>query len=161
MATQKASLRLSLVSFGATSAIVTSVGLIVGFGLAEVPKTAIITSLLIVGLADNLTDTLSIHIFQESELLEQRTALRATISNFLVRAFIAGTFTALVALLPGSMASLSCLAWGTALLILLTYFVARNRNTRIGSELLKHLALAAFVILASGLIGNSIKFLIQ
>jgi hypothetical protein len=56
----------TLVCFGATSAIVTSVGLVVGFGSADVPKSAIISCLLIVGLADNLTDTLSIHIFQES-----------------------------------------------------------------------------------------------
>lgn len=54
----------------------------VGFGSADVPKSAIISALLIVGVADNLTDTLSINIFQESELLEQRTAFRATISNF-------------------------------------------------------------------------------
>jgi len=55
VATQKNSRPLSLVSFGATSAIVTGVGLIVGFGSAEVPKSVIISSLLIVGLADNLT----------------------------------------------------------------------------------------------------------
>ena len=65
---QDKTLRLPLVSFGATSAIVTSVGLMVGFGSADVRKSAIISGLLIVGLADNLTDTLSIHIFQQSEL---------------------------------------------------------------------------------------------
>ena len=65
---QDKTLRLPLVSFGATTAIVTSVGPVVGFGSADVRKSAIISGLLIVGLADNLTDTLSIHIFQESEL---------------------------------------------------------------------------------------------
>jgi len=153
--------RLPLVSFGATSAIVTSVGLIVGFGSADVPKPAIISGLLIVGLADNLTDTLSIHIFQESELLEQRAAFRATIGNFLTRACIAATFVALMVLLSGSLAVLSCLAWGLMLLVGLTYFVARNRDVSVTSELIKHIALAAVVILASGLIGSSIRIFIH
>lgn len=154
MAKQKNPLRLSLVSFGATSAIITSVGLIVGFGSAEVPKSVIISSLLIVGLADNLTDTLSIHIFQESELLEQRAVFRATISNFLTRASIAGTFAIISLPLSGWLAVLTCLAWGLTLLVGLTCFVARNRGARIATELLKHIALAGIVILASGLIGS-------
>ncbi len=120
-----------------------------------------ISSLLIVGLADNLTDSLSIHIFQESALLEQRAAFQATIGNFLTRAFIAGTFTALVVLLPGLLGTVSCLVWGAILLVCLTYFVARNRGASIASELLKHFALAVVVILSSGLIGSSIRFLIQ
>jgi hypothetical protein len=147
-------LRLPLVSFGATSAIVTSVGLVVGFGSADVPKSAIISGLLIVGLADNLTDTLSIHIFQESEMLEQRAAFCATIGNFLTRACIAGSFVVLMLLLSGALAILSCLAWGIALLVCLTYLVARNRGASVTSELIKHIALAAVVIVTSGLIGS-------
>jgi hypothetical protein len=143
-----------LISFGATSAIVTSVGLIVGFGSAEVPKLAIVSGLLIVGLADNLTDTLSIHIFQESELLEQRSAFRITIGNFLTRACISGTFVMLSLLLSGLPAVLACLAWGLTLLVGLTCLVARTRRASVATELLKHITLAAIVVLASGLIGS-------
>jgi hypothetical protein len=75
-------LRLPTVSFGSVSAIVTSISLIIGFGAAGIPKTAIVAALLIIGLADNLTDSLSIHIYQESEKLEERAAFKATISNF-------------------------------------------------------------------------------
>ena len=62
-------LRLPTVSFGAVSAIVTSMGLIIGFGAAGISKPTIVAGLLIVGLADNLTDSLSIHIYQESEMI--------------------------------------------------------------------------------------------
>jgi VIT1/CCC1 family predicted Fe2+/Mn2+ transporter len=153
--------RLSLISFGATSAIVTSVGLIVGFGSAEVPKSAIVSGLLIVGLADNLTDTLSIHIFQESELLEQRSALQITIGNFLTRACIAGTFVILSLLLSGLSAVLACLAWGLTLLVGLTCLVARARRASVATELLKHITLAAIVVLASGLIGSWVGVLVH
>jgi len=154
-------LRLPMVSFGATSAIVTSVALIVGFGSADVPKSVIVSSLLIVGLADNRTDTLSIHVFQESELLEQGAAFRATIGNFLARACISATFVSLMVLLSGSLAVLSCLAWGSILLVGLTYFVARNRGASVTSELIKHIGLAAVVIVASSLIGNWIGIFIH
>ncbi len=55
-------LRLPTVSFGAVSAIVASIGLIIGFGAAGISKSTIIAGLFIVGLPDNLTDSLSIHI---------------------------------------------------------------------------------------------------
>lgn len=116
---------------------------------------------MIVGLADNMTDTLSIHIFQESELLEKRAAFRATIENSLMRACIAATFVALMVLLSGSLVALSCLPWGLMLLVGLTYFVARNRGVSVTSELIKHIALAAVVILASGLIGGWIRIFIH
>ncbi len=95
-----------------------------------------------VGLADNLTETLSIHIFQEPELLEQGAALRATIGNFLTRACVAATLVALMVLLSG-------------------YFVAKTRGVSVTPELIKHIALAAVVIVASGLIGNRIGIFIN
>lgn len=86
--------RLSLTrcSFGSTAAIVTSVGLIVGFGAATVSRPAIVSALLIVAFADNISDSLSIHIYQESENLEERAAFLATVTNFLARLMIALSF---------------------------------------------------------------------
>ena len=69
MGTHMVALRLPTISFGAVSAIVTSVGLIIGFGAAGISKPTIIAGLLINGFADNLTISLSIHIYQESEKL--------------------------------------------------------------------------------------------
>ena len=86
---------LRAVSFGAASAIVTSTGVIIGFGAAGLAKSAIIAGLLIVGLTDNLTDALSIHIFQESELQEEDTVFRTTLINFATRLTISLSFVAL------------------------------------------------------------------
>jgi hypothetical protein len=52
-------------SFGGPAAIVTSAAATAG-------KMAIIGSLLVIGLADNLTDPLSVHIYQEAERLAHR-----------------------------------------------------------------------------------------
>src|ERR1017187_5090628 len=48
-------------SFGATAAIVTSIGLIIGLDAATATKATILSGLLIVAIADNLTDSLSVH----------------------------------------------------------------------------------------------------
>jgi hypothetical protein len=154
-------LRLPTVSFGAASAIVTSMGLIIGFGSAGISKPTIIAGLLIVGLADNLTDSLSIHIYQESERLEEHAAFRATIGNFTIRLLISLSFVVLMFSFSSTNTLLASLVWGALLLASLTWFVARNRNANVLPEILKHLAVAAAVIAVSRVTGTFISTYIQ
>ncbi len=49
-------------SFGGPAAVVTSLGLIIGLDAAPAARATIVGSLLIVAIAGNLTDSLSIHI---------------------------------------------------------------------------------------------------
>ena len=53
-------------SFGATSSTVTSLGIITGLLQASNPKSIIIGSLLVIAVADNVADSLGIHIYRES-----------------------------------------------------------------------------------------------
>jgi len=153
--------RLPAISFGAASAIVTSMGMIIGFGAASISKPTIIAGLLIVGLADNVTDSLSIHIYQESERLEQQAAFRATIGNFVTRLIISLSFVTLVFWFSTTNMLLACLIWGVLLLVALTWFVAKNRNANVLTEVLKHLAVAAAVIAASLATGTFISTYVQ
>jgi hypothetical protein len=154
-------LRLTTVSFGATSAIVTSIGLIIGFAAAGIAKPTIIAGLLVVGLADNLTDSLSIHIYQEAERLEPHAAFRATLGNFAARLLISLSFVLLVLAFSSATILATCLAWGLVLLAGLTWLVARHRGADVLPELCKHLGMAALVIAASDAIGTLIKTYLQ
>ena len=60
------------VSFGSPAAIVTSMALIVGLDAATATKAQVVGALLIIGIADNLTDSLSVHIYQEAERLAEQ-----------------------------------------------------------------------------------------
>jgi VIT1/CCC1 family predicted Fe2+/Mn2+ transporter len=140
-------------SFGGTSAVVTSIGLIIGLGAASAPKSAIVSGLLVVALADNLSDSLSIHMYQEAEKLEERAALRTTLANFVVRLLFAFTFVLIVALLPASHAAIVALAWGFLLLGLLSYVLARVRGVSSLSEVGKHFTVAVVVIAVSRVVG--------
>jgi VIT1/CCC1 family predicted Fe2+/Mn2+ transporter len=145
--------KLTALSYGSTAAIVTSMGLIVGLGMAGQSRAAIVSSLLLVAIADNLTDSLAIHIYQESEQLEARHAFRSTVFNFLSRLVVAWSFVLLAFLLSPPLLVPLALGWGLVLLGVLTYLVARSRGARPAPEVAKHLGVALLVILASRLIG--------
>ena len=80
------------VSFGSPAAIVTSMALIVGLDAATATKAQVVGALLIIGIADNLTDSLSVHIYQEAERLAERQALRTTVCNFFARLVVSLSF---------------------------------------------------------------------
>ncbi len=146
-------INLTKISFGGPSAVVTSLGLIVGFAAARTPRATVLTALLIAALADNLTDALSIHIYQESEKLERRRAFAATVGNFATRLGICGTFVFLLAVLQTGYAVTVAVTWGVILLSGLTWLIARNRGANPVTEVGKHVAVALIVIAVSLSIG--------
>jgi VIT1/CCC1 family predicted Fe2+/Mn2+ transporter len=146
-------IELRKLSFGGPAAIVTGMALIVGLDAATVAKSTVVTGLLIIGIADNLTDSLSVHIYQESERLAERDAFRTTVANFFTRFFVCITFILILLLLPASRAIPVLLVWGFVLLSVLSYFLARTRGVGTVSEILKHCAVALAVITISRAIG--------
>jgi len=140
-------------SFGASSAIVTSLGLIVGFAAANASTATILGALLIVALADNLTDSLSIHIYQESERLAPRAVFRGTLTNFATRLTVSLSFVLLVFALPVEYALPVAVIWGLLLLATLTCLVARRRRVSMARELWRHLAAAVLVLAVSRIVG--------
>lgn len=141
------------ISFGSPSAIVTSMALIVGLDTATAGKETVLASLLIIGIADNLSDSLSVHIYQESERLKQHEAFRTTIANYFARFTVAASFVAFFLTLPTAYAAYVCLAWGFFLLSVLSYLLAKARHVSAVSEILKHTAVAALVVAVSKAMG--------
>jgi VIT1/CCC1 family predicted Fe2+/Mn2+ transporter len=144
-------------SFGATAAIVTSMGLIIGLDAATATRATILSGLLVVAIADNLTDSLSIHIYQESERLEPRAAFHATLTNFAARLGLSLSFVLLMAILPLRVAVAASILWGLLLLMALSYVVARTRKVPVLREIAKHVAVAAVVMISSKMIGHLIQ----
>jgi len=142
------------ISFGGTAAIVTSMALIVGLDAANAGRTAMVSALLIAAVADNLTDSLSVHVYQESERLEEREAFIGTVSNFVTRLVVCLTFVLIVVLFRTHVAAIGGIVWGMLLLTVLTYILARHRKVGAMSELGKHLAVALVVIFVSKGIGH-------
>ena len=123
--------------------------------LKTVQRAAIIGSLLIVALADNLTDSLGVHVYQESERLAENEAFRTTVANFATRLLVSLSFVAIVVLIPTAVgAIITSLAWGLLLLAGLSHQLAKARGVTPLSEICKHCAVATIVIALSAAIGT-------
>lgn len=102
--------------------------MIIGFVTAGISRPTIVGGLLIVGLADNQTDLLSIYIYQETEKFEERAAFRATLGNFATRFIVAVSFVAMALSFLDRTVVLTALGWGVILLAGLTWLVAKSRG---------------------------------
>ena len=141
-------------SFGATSAIISNLGLITGLQSLEHAKISIIGGILIIGIADNIADSFGIHIFQESECLKTREVWISTLTNFLTRISVSFSFIPLILFLPMKPAVISSVIWGLLLLSLLSYSIAKREGRKPQWVIFEHFVIAVVVIFASSLAGR-------
>jgi vacuolar iron transporter family protein len=143
-------------SFGATSSTVTSLGIIFGLLTSGNPKAGVIGALLVIAVADNIADSLGIHIYRESTATQKENTRMFTISNFVTRFGITLTFVVLFAFLPLDYAAVSCTAIGIGILVFLSYLIGIQRHTSIPREIAVHLGIAIPVIVISHFLGQLI-----
>ena len=134
-------------SFGTTSAIVTSLAFVVG--LSGSSKIAIVVSLLVFAVADNISDSFGLHIFQESDLKQPKVVSISTFSNFFTRLSLVLIFVLLVVLLPIEYAVVASLIYGISLLSVLSYLIAKERKSSPYLSIFAHIAIAILVIVVS------------
>ena len=149
-------MRLSQFSLGGTAAIITSMGLIAGLSYADNPKASIVGGLLIIAVADNISDSFGIHMYKESECSDRREVFITTVGNFLVRLLITLSFVLMVLVLPPAILIWSSPLWGLLLLTAISYNIARLRHSSPVREVMIHLVVAVTVIAASGYAGHVI-----
>ncbi len=143
-------------SFGATSSTVTSLGIVFGLLTSSNPKASIIGSLLVIAVADNIADSLGIHIYRESTATKKENTRMFTISNFITRFGITLTFVALFTVLPIDYAAAFCMVIGIGILVFLSYLIGVQRKTSIPKEVLIHVGIAIPVIVISHFLGQLI-----
>ncbi|HVP36102.1 MAG TPA: hypothetical protein VMT04_03810 [Terriglobales bacterium] len=141
-------------SFGATSAIVTCLALIVSLSKSSNPRLTIIGSLLVIAVADNISDSLGIHIYQESELLNSNVVRAATFSNFFTRFLTILIFVLLFGFLPIRYAGIISIVYGISVLSLLSYLIAKEQKANPYKAILTHVTIAILVIIVSSLLSE-------
>jgi vacuolar iron transporter family protein len=146
--------------FGATTAVITNMGLITGLFFIPNAKMTIIGSILVIALADNISDSLGIHIFQEAEKLKIKEVWLSTLTNFLTRFLVSMVFVLVISLMPIEEAVVGLVVLGMALLAVISFFVARSQNRNPLFAIAEHIGIAILVILASHWIGEwiAVKF---
>jgi len=143
-------------SIGATAAIITSMGLIAGLTQGFEEKSAIITGLLIIAIADNISDSFSIHMYKESEGASKKEINSSTIGNFITRFILALSFAVIILFLPPFTAFIVSSIYGLTLLAILSYLISQHKETQPFKEVAWHLLIAIFVIIGSKFLGSLI-----
>jgi len=142
--------------FGGTSAIITSLALIIGLNASANSQVAIIGSLLVIALADNISDSLGIHIYQESQGVKAKKVWLGTAANFFTRLLVSAGFIAIVTIFPPGLATYVAIIYGLTTLAVFSYFIAASRKRNPLFSVLEHLLIAVIVVIVSKLVGNFI-----
>jgi vacuolar iron transporter family protein len=141
-------------SFGSTSAIITNLALMAGLHSENNAKISIIGGIMVIALADNISDSFGIHIYQESENVATKKVWRSTILNFLSRVLVSLSFVGLLLMLPLNTAIISSIVWGLFLLAVISYMIAKNEDGNPYLSVLTHVLIAVSVILLSNIVGD-------
>jgi VIT1/CCC1 family predicted Fe2+/Mn2+ transporter len=135
------------VSFGLTSAVITTLGLMVGLQSGTHSKIVVLAGILTIAIADAFSDALGIHVSEEAE--NKHTAKQiwaATISTFLAKFLFAMSFVLPVILFTLSTAIVISLIWGLSILSLLSYIIAKTQNEPPWKIVAEHLLISIVVI---------------
>ena len=143
------------ISFGLTSAVITTLGLMVGLHSGTGSKLVVIGGILTIAIADAFSDALGIHVSEESENVHTPMQIwGATIATFLAKFIFALTFLVPVLLLPLFTAIVVSLVWGLSILAVLSYFLARIQGERPWKIVGEHVLIAIIVIAITHWVGD-------
>ncbi|NQU94752.1 MAG: hypothetical protein HQ549_00770 [Candidatus Omnitrophica bacterium] len=145
-------------SFGLTSGIITTLGLMVGLNAGTHSKLAVIGGILTIAIADAFSDALGIHVSEESEGKHTHKQIwAATISTFLSKFVFALTFVIPVLLFELSKAIAISIIWGLAMLCVFSYGMARKQNEKPWKVAAEHIGIAIIVIIITHYVGSWIS----
>lgn len=144
-------------SFGITSGIITTLGLMVGLHSGTHSKLAVIGGILTIAIADAFSDSLGIHISEEAENRHTaREVWESTIATFLSKFIFTLTFVVPVLIFSLPTAIIISIVWGLSLLTIFSYHIAKEQNRNPRPIILEHLIIAIVVIIATHFIGELI-----
>lgn len=140
--------------FGATSGVITTIGLIVGLNSGTQSLTAVLGGILVIAVADAMSDALGIHLAEEADPdTTHGHVWSATVMTFITKFLFSISFALPLLWLPLSTAVIVSVAWGMLVIIVLSYFLARSQKESPLAIIGEHLAIAVLVVVFSHYIG--------
>lgn len=144
------------IGFGLTSGVITTLGLIVGLHSSTKSDIAVISGILIIAIADSMSDALGIHISEESSSKSTKGIWEATITTFISKLIFALSFIVPVIIFKLNTAIIISIAWGLSLICIFSYYIAKRQDERPHKVILEHLLIAIVVIILTHYIGEII-----
>jgi VIT1/CCC1 family predicted Fe2+/Mn2+ transporter len=145
-------------SFGLTSGIITTLGLLIGLYTSTHSKMVVLGGILTIAVADAMSDALGIHVSEEAENKHSEKEIwESTWYTFITKFIFALSFAIPVILLDIKLAVYVSIVWGLALLSSLSYYIARKTKQKAYNVITEHLVVALVVIVLTYLLGKFIS----
>ena len=145
-------------SFGLTSAIITTLGLMVGVYSGTRSRLAVIGSILVIAIADAFSDSLGIHISEESEnKYTSKEIWESTLYTFLSKFVFGITFVVPVIIFELHLAIIISGIWGFLLLTIFSLYLAKTQKTAAWKVIIEHISVAIVVIFITHYTGVLIR----
>lgn len=145
-------------SFGLTSGVITTLGLMVGLHAGTHSRAIVLGGIVTIALADSLSDAMGIHLSEESKNSGSTIHIwESTVATFVAKLFIALSFVVPVLMAPLPAAILVSILWGLLLLTLLSFFLARMQQIPPWKVIGEHLVIALCVVTLSHYVGDWIQ----
>jgi len=142
------------ISFGLTTAIITTIALIVGLSASTTSVAVIVSGVLIIAIADSLSDSLGMHISEEASEKTEKEVRESTGATFLAKFVVGVTFLVPILMLPLDMAVVVSVLWGILLITVLSYFIAKRDNKNPAWTISEHVGLTLVIIFLTHSIGS-------
>lgn len=145
-------------SFGLTSGVITTLGLMVGLNSGTHSRAVVIGGIFTIAIADAMSDALGIHLAEESKNSGSTIQVwEATIATFLAKFAIAMTFVVPVWVWPLDQAIVASAIWGLLLLAALSFFVARAQRVAPWKVIGEHMLIGLSVIVITHYVGDWVR----
>jgi vacuolar iron transporter family protein len=146
------------ISFGLTSGVITTLGLMVGLHSGTHSRAIVIGGILTIAIADAMSDALGIHVSEESKNSVPTSQIwEATLATFAAKFVVSATFIIPVIFAPLDQAIVISVAWGLLLLTVLSVFVARAQGIAPWKVIGEHLFIALCVVAMTHVVGDWVK----
>ncbi|MBD3248638.1 hypothetical protein GF336_01160 [Candidatus Woesearchaeota archaeon] len=147
--------------FGITSAVITAMGVVVGLDSATHSFKAVIAGLVAIAIADALSDSLGIHISEESQSIKDKHVWIATVITLLSKTLFAISFMIPFFLMDMNYAVYTSIAWGFVVLVGYNYRLARIKKENPVHIIGEHVFIAIIVIMITRYTGWIVNMLIK
>ncbi|MEM7826728.1 MAG: hypothetical protein QXQ40_00710 [Candidatus Aenigmatarchaeota archaeon] len=153
----KHSLRIGF-SFGLVSGVITTLGLMVGLHSGTHSKLVVMGGILTIAVADALSDALGIHFSEESENKHTTKEIwESTLSVLFFKFIFSLTFIVPILLFQLSTAIVVSAIWGLFLVVIFSFYTAKEQGRKPSRVVMEHLIIALVVIVITHYIGDWIS----
>ena len=147
-------------SFGMTSGVITTLGLIVGIDAGTNSRLAIMAGIVAIAVADAFSDASAMHVSEEAEKVHSSDQVRSsTLWTFVAKFVVAMSFLVPFLILHEDEAVVVDVVWGLLLTAVLNYFIAKQQKETSLWPIVEHVGIAVIVIAITYFVGTLISYL--